>query len=291
MNSYVFMSDSDSDLWFSIARERNIPIVRMPYSVDGQEYFDDNGEAGNNRAFFQRMRAGALPSTSLLPTDAYLDYFEPILKEQDLLFVAFSSAMSNTFLNIQEARNILLEKYPQRRFTIVDTMSISGPQSLLLLRAHDLYVQGKSMEEVERWILENRMNAQAYFTVDDLKYLRRGGRISGASAALGSMLDIKPILAMGRDGKVGPTQKVQGRKKALRTIVQCTKDNILDPQDQEILVLHADASEDAELLARLLREAIPDLKGVRVQILGPVIGSHCGPGTLASCFMGKERPQ
>lgn len=170
MNSYVFMSDSDSDLWFSIARERNIPIVRMPYSVDGQEYFDDNGEAGNNRAFFERMRAGALPSTSLLPTDAYLDYFEPILKEQDLLFVAFSSAMSNTFLNIQEARNILLEKYPQRRFTIVDTMSISGPQSLLLLRAHDLYVQGKSMEEVERWILENRMNAQAYFTVDDLKY-------------------------------------------------------------------------------------------------------------------------
>ena len=105
------------------------------------------------------------------------------------------------------------------------------------------------------------------------------------------MLDIKPILAMGRDGKVGPTQKVQGRKKALRTIVQCTKDNILDPQDQEILVLHADASEDAELLARLLREAIPGLKGVRVQILGPVIGSHCGPGTLASCFMGKERPQ
>lgn len=287
--SYVFMTDSDSDLLYSIADEKNIPVVHMPYTLDGKEYFDDNGRAGIEKDFFKRMREGASPSTSLLPTDAYLEYFEPILKEKDLLFVAFSSQMSSTIKNVFEARKILLEKYPERKFTVVDTLSISGPMTVLLLKAHELYEQGKSMDEVEKWLLDNRMRAHAWLTVGDLKYLARGGRISSTSAFFGSMLDIKPIICMGKGGKLDPAEKVQGRKKALRTIVDRTAELIENPEDQTLLILQGDVPEEADRLAELLRQRIPTLRDIRIQIIGPVIGAHCGPGTLATCFMGKER--
>lgn len=287
--SYVFMTDSDSDLLYSIADEKHIPVVRMPYALDGKEYLDDNGRSGVEKTFFARMREGATPNTSLLPTEVYLEYFEPVLQEKDLLFVAFSSQMSATINNVMEAREQLMKKYPQRKFTVVDTLSISGPQTLLILGAHELYEQGKSMEEVEKWLLDNRMRAQAWLTVDDLKYLRRGGRISSTSAVFGTMLDIKPIIVMGKGGKMDPAEKVQGRKKALRTIVERTAENIENPEEQTLLILQADVPEEAERLAEMLRQRIPTLKDIRIQMVGPVIGAHCGPGTLASVFMGKER--
>ena len=287
--NYVFMTDSDSDLLYSIADEKNIPVVRMPYTLDGKEYMDDNGRAGIEKAFFDRMREGATPNTSLLPTEAYLEYFEPVLKESDLLFVAFSSQMSSTINNIFEAREQLLKKYPDRKFTVVDTLSISAPMTLLVLGAHELYEQGKPMEEVEQWILDNRMRAHAWLTVGDLKYLARGGRISSTSAFFGSMLDIKPIICMGKGGKLDPAEKVQGRKKAIRTIVDRTIENIEHPEDQTIIIMQADVPDEADKLAEMLRQHIPQIKDIRIQMVGPVIGAHCGPGTLACCFMGKER--
>ena len=287
--SYVFMTDSDSDLLYSIADEKHIPVVKMPYTLDGKEYLDDNGRSGVEKEFFRRMREGATPSTSLLPTEVYLEYFEPILKESDLLFVSFSSQMSATIKNIYEAREILLKKYPERKFIVVDTLSISGPMTVLLLKAHELYEQGKSMEEVEKWLLDNRMRSHAWLTVGDLKYLARGGRISSTSALFGSVLDIKPIICMGKGGKLDPAEKVQGRKKALRTIVERTAENIEHPEDQTVIILQGDVPEEADKLAEMLRQRIPQIKEIRIQIIGPVIGAHCGPGTLACCFMGKER--
>ena len=287
--NYVFMTDSDSDLLYSIADEKNISVVRMPYILDGQEFFDDNGRAGVEKEFFDKMRQGAAPSTSLLPKEVYLEYFEPILKEQDLLFVAFSSQMSATINNVYAAREELLEKYPERKFIVVDTLSISAPQTLVILGAHELYEQGKSMEEVEQWIRDNRLRAQAWFTVDDLKYLRRGGRISATSAVFGTVLDIKPIITMSKAGKLDPAEKVQGRKKAIRTLVDRTVENIEHPEDQTLIILHGDAEDEAKRMAEMIRNRIPDLKDIRIQMIGPVIGAHCGPGTLASCFMGKER--
>ena len=287
--NYVFMTDSDSDLHYTIADEKHIPVVQMPYTLDGKEYLDDNGRAGVEQNFFKRMREGANPNTSLLPTEAYLEYFEPILKEKDLLFVSFSSKMSSTINNIYEARDILLKKYPERKFMVVDTLSISGPMTVLLLPAHELYEQGKPMEEVAQWILDHRMHSHAWLTVGDLKYLARGGRISSTSALFGSVLDIKPIICMGKGGKLDPVEKVQGRKKALRTIVERTAENIEHPEDQTVLILQGDVPEEAERLAEMLRQRIPEIRDIRIQIIGPVIGAHCGPGTLACCFMGKER--
>ena len=289
IQDYVFMTDSDSDLHYTIADEKNIPVVRMPYTLDGKEYMDDNGRAGVEKDFFKSMREGAMPNTSLLPTEAYLEYFEPILREKDLLFVAFSSKMSATINNVYEARELLLKKYPQRKFTVVDTLSISGPMTALLVKAHELYEQGKPMDEVERWLLDNRLRAHAWLTVGDLKYLARGGRISSTSALFGSVLDIKPIICMGKGGKLDPVEKVQGRKKALRTIVERTAENIEDAGDQTVIILHGDVEDEAKKLEEMLRQHIPEIRDIRIQIIGPVIGAHCGPGTLACCFLGKER--
>lgn len=290
--TYVFMTDSDSDLHYEIADEKNIPVVKMPYILDGQEYYDENGREGEEaqKAFFDKMRQGAAPSTACLSKYNYIEYFEPILKSgKDLLFVSFSSQMSATLNFVFEAREELLGTYPDRKFIVVDTFSISGPMTLLLLGAHELYEQGASMEEVEQWLRDNRMRAQAYFTVDDLKYLRRGGRISAVSAVFGTVLDIKPIICMSKAGKLEAAEKAQGRKKAIRTLVERTAENIENPENQTAIILHGDCIDEANRLADMLCAKIPDLKAVRIQMIGPVIGAHCGPGTLAVCFMGKER--
>lgn len=289
LNNYVFMTDSDSDLPFQFAKEHSIPVVKMPYYLDGAEYFDDNGESGVEKNFFDRMRKGASPSTSLLPTAVYLDYFEPILKENDLFFIAFSSNMSATIQNVYAAREELLQKYPERKFVVVDTLSISAPMSLLIMQAHALYRNGASMEELESWLMENRLKCHAWLTVDDLVYLKRGGRISNTNYLLGSMLKIKPVLALGKSGKIEPVEKVQGRKKALKMLVEKTAENILDAGNQELVILHGDVEEEANELKEMLLAKIEGLERIRIQMIGPVIGSHTGPGTLAVCFMGRER--
>lgn len=219
MNPYVFMTDSDSDLPFRYVDELDMTMVYMPYILDGKEYFDDLGRSGKQKEYFDNMRAGAAPVTSLLPTAAYVEYFEPCFKEgRDILFVAFSSQLSGTINNVYAARDELLAKYPDRRMTVVDTLSISAPQTILILKAHELYRQGKSMDEVAQWLEDNKLRAQAWFTVDDLKYLRRGGRIGAMAATVGTMLDLKPIITENREGKLVSSDKVRGRKAALRLI-------------------------------------------------------------------------
>ena len=291
MNPYVFMTDSDSDLPFGYVDELDLEMVYMPYIVDGKEYPDDLGRSGGQKAYFDNMRAGVQPSTSLLPLGVYLDLFEPIFERgQDILFVAFSSQLSGTINNIYAAREELLEKYPERKMIVVDTLSISAPQSILILKAHALYREGQSMEEVAQWLEDNKLRAQAWFTVDDLKYLRRGGRISAVAATVGTMLDLKPIITETREGKLVSSDKVRGRKSALRTLVDKAVANIDDPAAALPVIMHADAPDDAERLKQQLMEKLPDLPEVQIWYVGPVIGAHCGPGTVALCFFGKERP-
>lgn len=291
MNSYAFFTDSDSDLPFRFVDELELDMVYMPYMVDGKEYFDDLGRNGKEKEFFDAMRGGAAPVTSLLPTAAYEEYFEPVLASgRDILFAAFSSQLSGTIQNIYAAREELLQRYPERRMIVVDTLSISLPQSILVLKAHELYRQGKTMDEVAAWLEENKSRSQAFFTVDDLVYLRRGGRISAVAATVGTMLDLKPIITEGKNGKLLSMDKVRGRKQALRTLAELAAQNIDDPAEAEMYVLHADAPQDAERLVQLLREKIPGLNQISVRYVGPVIGAHCGPGTVAVCFFGKERP-
>ncbi|NLV58470.1 MAG: DegV family protein [Clostridiales bacterium] len=290
-NSYVFMTDSDSDLPFRYVDELDLTMVYMPYILDGKEYLDDLGRYGKQKEYFDNMRAGSAPVTSLLPTPVYVDYFEPCFREgRDILFISFSSQLSSTINNIFAAREELLAKYPDRKMIVVDTLSISAPQTLLILGAYELYRQGKPMEEVAAWVEENKMHAQAWFTVDDLKYLRRGGRISAMAATLGTALDLKPIIILNKGGKLVSADKVRGRKAALRYIADKTAENILNPESQTLILMHADAPEDVARLEALIRERVPSIHAIETIYVGPVIGAHCGPGTIAACFMGKERP-
>ena len=168
--NYVFMTDSDSDLPYSLKAKYDIPVVYMPYAIDGKEYFDDLGQTMDQHTYFDKMRAGATPVTSALNQADYMEYFEPILKEQDLLFVAFSSQLSCTIQAVYAAREELLAKYPQRKFIVVDTLSISGPMTMLLLKAHELYREGKSMEEVAQWLDDRTADIGFLSYQEDMPY-------------------------------------------------------------------------------------------------------------------------
>lgn len=289
MQNYVFMTDSDSDLPLSLQQQYDIPYVSMPYAIGGVEYFDDLWKTLDPKEYFQRMRQGATPVTSALNEATYLEYFEPILKEKDLLFVAFSSKLSMTIQAVYQAQKILLEKYPHRKFMVVDTLSISAPMTLLVLKAHEMYRAGKPMEEVADWIENNKLRAHAWVTVDDLVYLKRGGRINAMAATMGTMLDLKPIIVESREGKLISVDKVRGRKKALTYIVEKSVQNIVDPEESIGIIIHADAPDDANLLKSMINAKLPTME-IQVHYVGPVIGAHCGPGTVAFCFLGKERP-
>jgi DegV family protein with EDD domain len=285
------MTDSDSDLPYQFVDQYDLKMVYMPYIIDGVEYLDDLGRNGKQAEYFQNMRNGVAPVTSLLPTPAYLEYFEPILKEgRDILFIAFSSHMSSTINNIFAARDELKQKYPDRRILVVDTLSISAPMTILLHRAYKLYTEGKSMDEIAAWVEANKMRVHAWLTVDDLKYLKRGGRISSIAATMGTMLDLKPIIVINRAGSMAAVDKIRGRKGALRYLADKTAEFIENPEEQDLIILHADALEDANRLEALIRERVPQIRGVEKHFVGPVIGAHCGPGTVAACFLGKERP-
>ena len=285
--NYVFMTDSDSELPFHLKEQYNIPVVYMPYALDGKEYFDDLGQMLDHKSYYDMMRNGAVPVTSALNEATYLDYFEPILKEKDLLFVAFSSKLSCTLQAVYSAREKLLEKYPERKFTVVDTLRISGPMTLLVLKAHEMYRAGKPMDEVAGWLEANKLRAQAYFIVDDLKYLKRGGRISPAAATVGTMLDLKPIIMEAADGTLTSNDKIRGRKKAIAFIVDKMLEFAPDPAESPIIVLNADSADDAERVKALVLQKLPEAN-VLIENVGPVIGAHAGPGTLALCFIGTK---
>ena len=290
MRKYVIMTDSDSDLPYALKQELDIPVVYMPYVLEGKEYYDDLGQTLDHKSFYDKMRAGAAPTTAALNEANYEDYFEPILAGgQDILFIAFSSQLSGTINAMRAARETLLEKYPERKFIIVDTLSISAPQTLLVLKACEMYNADAEMEAVAQWLEDNKLRAQAWFTVDDLKYLQRGGRVSAAAAVLGTMLDLKPILTETREGKLAAAAKVRGRKKAMGYIVDKAVENIEDQKECIGIVLHADCLPEAEKLLAQLQQKLPDMT-TRVENIGPVIGAHAGPGALAFCFIGKERP-
>ena len=285
--NYVFMTDSDSDLPFHLKEQYDIPVVYMPYALNGKEYFDDLGQMLDHKSYFDMMRQGATPVTSALNEETYLEYFEPILKEKDLLFVAFSSKLSCTIQAVYSAREKLLRKYPDRKFTVVDTLRISGPMTLLVLRAHEMYRAGKPMDEVAEWLESNKLRAQAYFIVDDLKYLKRGGRISAAAATVGTMLDLKPIIMEAADGTLVARDKIRGRKKAMAFIVDKMMEFAPAVSESPIIILHADSPEDAERVKAMVEQKLPGAE-VALEHIGPVIGAHAGPGTVALCFIGTK---
>lgn len=286
---YQLFCDSNSEIPFWFAEINGLAVVKMPYVLDDIEYYYDLGKETDFEMFYSKVRNGIMPTTAALNVDNYIEIYEPVLKEgKDILMISFSSALSGTHESLEKARLMLLEKYPERIFKVVNTLSISMGAGLLVYYATLQWRAGASMDSVINWVESNRQRVHHWFTVDDLNHLRRGGRLSGAAAFMGTMLDIKPVITVNSEGKLVVVEKAKGRKRSLKYLADKYAQNVENPQDQVVVILHADALEDARYLERLIKEINPP-KELWVNYVGPVIGTHCGPGTIGLLFMGKER--
>lgn len=281
---YQLFCDSNCELWHDKVKDLGLNVIRMPYLLDDEMLFYDMGENTDLKAFFDRMRAGSVPKTQALNEYDYTEYFEPVLaRGEDIYYITFSHQMSGTFQSMKAAIAALKEKYPEREIRYKDTKSICMGSGLVVYYAAQKYKAGASMDEMDGYVDELVSQTAMYFVVDDLTYLHRGGRISGVSKVFGNMLGIKPILTVDADGKILNIEKVKGKRKALSRLMEFLKAEGCQLDEYDTYVMDADCAEEADAFAAQLKNAF---EGIRIerQTVGPVIGSHCGPGTVGLIF-------
>ncbi len=283
---YQLFCDTNSELWFSEAKELGLSVIRMPYVLDGKEYAYDLGEATDFKHFFGRMREGAVPTTSAINEQDYLDYFEPVLQEgKDIYYISFSHKMSATFDAMDRAVAALKEKYPDRIIRTFDTKAISFGAGFQVWYAAQKWKEGVTMDELESYLEQLRAHTVVYFVVDDLVYLKRGGRISAVTAAFGKLLGIKPLISIAEDGTLQSVGKIKGSKKVISEFIRLMHEHNCNA-GYRIKVMQADCPETGEALASAIRAEFGQDAPVDCQMVGPVIGTHCGPGTLGLIFYG-----
>ena len=239
--------------------------------------------------FYDRVKKGERSITALVNSKTFEEYFEPIIKSgNDILYIGFSSTLSGTYSASLIASEELKQKYPDSKIICVDTLAASMGEGLLVYYAAKLKQEGRNIDEVSQWVIDNRLSLCQWFTVDDLNHLKRGGRISAMTATVGSALNVKPILHVDNEGRLIPVHNVRGRKKSINSLLEHMEKLCVNPQGQTIFISHADCLEDTEYLADLIKEKFP-VKEVVLNFIGPVIGSHTGQGAIALFFIGKER--
>lgn len=281
----VLFCDSNCELWHDQAKELGLQVIRMPYTIDGKEYYYDLGEATDFAGFYQQLRNKKEAKTSALNQQDYLDYFEPwFAKGEDILYLSFSHKMSATFESMDRAVEELLKKYPGRKFTCFDTRNISDGAGIQVYYAAKLKQEGKSDEEIVAFLNDFTNHVGVYFAVDDLNHLKRGGRISATSAVVGTLVGIKPILTV-QDGSLVNIAKIRGRKRAIMAMFDLYRENVSD-LGYDVWVVGADCDADTQLLTELVNEFAPNTT-VHRQIVGPVIASHCGPDTIGIIYHSK----
>ena len=286
---YQLFCDSNCELWYTTVKELGLNVIRMPYTLAGQEYFYDMGEKTDLIAFFDAMKGGEVPKTSALNEEIYIEYFEPVLKKgEDIFYVTFSHAMSKTFDAMDRAIKTLKEKYPDREIRSVDTRSISMGCGFVVYYAAFRYKEGATMDELEAYVKELSAHTATYFAVEDLTYLYRGGRVSGVSKVFGNLLNIKPVLHFDDEGRIVNIAKEKGFRRALSSMLGYMKAKGQDVDKYKIIVIHADYKEVAERFVESIKAEYP-AADVVLQYVGPVIGAHCGPGTVGLIFHCSER--
>lgn len=283
----VFFTDTDCEMSYIDAETLGMHVIGMPYTIKGQEHVYDFGKNTDIKSFYDDMRAGEVVTTSALNSQDYIDYFEPILASgEDILYVHFSSNLSATFDHMSIALQALREKYPDRKVTCFDTSNICLGAGLLAIEACKLHNAGASDEEVVAFLTEMKEKIAVYFYVDSLQYLKRGGRISGAAAVFGSLLNIKPILTVTKEGKLEKLTTVKGTKKAIDFMLNKFNEEYGDNDKYETFVIDADNKEIADDFAEKIRLTGKNVSLRRIAI-GPVIGAHAGPGTIGVIFVKK----
>lgn len=290
MSTFAIVTESTADLPQELAQELDIQIIPMPFTLQGKERLDwpDHRELSPH-ALYQQLRQGEQGSTSALNPHNYQQALTPLLEAgQDVLLLVFSSGLSTTYQSSLLAVEELRQQFPDRQVETVDTLAASFGQGLLVWHAARLRREGLSLSQVRTWVEENRLHLCHWFTVDDLNHLKRGGRVSAATALVGTMLSIKPVLHVDNQGHLINVSKARGRGASIKALADRVEQLALDPAGQTMFISHADCPEDAEKLAQLLKDRL-NVPQILQSDIGPVIGVHCGPGTLAVYFLGKER--
>ncbi len=275
--------------------KRQIPVLFYTYLVDDVEYDDDMGRDPEALPRFYRfLEEGKLPKTSQINTATYLNFFEGLLQKGDLLHISFSSGQSGSVHNAEQAAELLREKYPKRRIVVIDSTCSSSGYGMLVDAAADLRDAGKTLDEVQAWLMEKRKCLHHQFFSTDLSFFRRSGRMSGAAATIGSILNICPIMRLDDAGCIIAYDKVHGRRNAIRVTVENMLLHAEGGADYagKCFICNSNCPESAELLKAAILEKFPRLSASEVHIfdIGTIIASHCGPGTTAVFFFGDERP-
>lgn len=287
MTNYQIITDSGCDLPERMQRELNIKTARLTLHFQDREQADsvDTGM----KELYAGLRNGLTAKTSAVNPEGWKRVIEPALQQgEDVLVLAFSSGLSTTYQSAVIAADELLEQYPRRRIRVVDTLAASLGQGLLVWYACQKKEQGLDLEALTAWVEENKFHLCHWFTVDDLMYLKRGGRIGAATAIVGTMLGIKPVLHMDDAGHLISISKVRGRKAAVQSLAQKMGELGLAGENRTVFICHGDCLEDAQYLEKLVRESY-GVENVFIGYTGAVIGSHSGPGTLSLFFMGEKR--
>lgn len=285
----TFFIDTDSELPFKYVKELGLELIKMPYILDGVEYFDDAGENSDYKEFFDALRQGKPSKTAALNTQDYLDIFEPHFKNgEEMFYLTFGHQMSATFQFMDIAVKELSEKYPDASFRSFDSKSISMGCGIQCYYAGKMYKEGKSFDEIIAFLEKFVNEVGTYFAVDDLDHLKRGGRLSGAAAFAGKLIGIKPILQVNDEGKIVKYATVKGSKKIIGFFIDRMKQIAAELDKYDVFILHGDCLEQGEALKAAVQQEFPQAT-VQLQMVGPVIGSHCGPGTLGIIFHAKER--
>ena len=289
-NEFVIVTDSTTDMGREYYEENNIRLVSMHYVIDDKEYVQYTDNALNTKEFYDMVRAGSMPKTSQVSYESLTSVFEEIAEEgKDVFYLAFSSALSGTCQTASLVAKDLSEKYPDRKFMVVDSISACGGEGHLLNNCVKKRDSGCSLEELVAYAEELKGRTIHLFTVNDLNHLHRGGRLSKMSAVLGGMLGIKPILHFNELGQLLPYSKVRGRKTSLEAMAKEMEKTYIPEENEEIFINDADSREDAEYLGKLIMERMPSVKKIRYGEIGAVIGAHAGPGTVALFYLGKNR--
>ena len=290
MRNYIIMTDSCCDMTAAMAKELELEVLPLSLNMSQDIYRNwlDGREIGFEE-FYARIRAGETATTSAVSVGEFEDAMRPILAQgKDILCINFSSALSTTYQSAAIAAGDLRLEFPEAKIFVVDSLCASLGQGLLLYLCAQQKREGRSIGEVRAYAEATKGNICHWFTVDDLNHLKRGGRISAATALFGTMLSIKPVMHVDDGGHLTPVSKARGRKASLLALVDQMEKNAVDPAHGPVFISHGDCQADAEYAAELMRTRL-GVKDILINYVGPVIGSHSGPGTLAIFFLGTER--
>lgn len=284
MEDFIIATVSTCDADSKWLEENNIPMISYTFQINDKVYIDDCKEE-TKHTLFKEMREGHQPNTSQITAYAYYEFFKELLeKNNNIIFLDMDKALSSSYFNSQRAYEDIKDEYQDNNLVIIDTRCVTFGLTLLLEKVVELKKQGKSMPEVIDWIESNKMKISHRFVVDDLEWLRRGGRLSNASAMVGSLLSIKPLIYINDEGKLVSFDKVRGKRKAIKELIASCEHDLTDAKGKDFIVGHSDDLEEAKKLVDLLVDKYPTMNSIKIQELGPVIGCHVGPGFLAIVY-------